>query len=156
MAIPRTIMTRGFLPTVMCLLVAGTAAAQQGVTSRQMAALAGLYQVKAESVGQAIACLRPQDTNSFYEALAMIRERAEAGEDPAALESAREHINEVWSRATKNELCGLIQTDAILKRWDSSEEYPELIGVRNTTRFGRTTGRTYWTRKDWLEIADAN
>ena len=135
-----------------CLLIAGTAAAQQ-VGRNQYGIVVFTYQVKAEFAGQAIACLRPQDTNSFYEGVQEIRRQAEAGADPEAVESATDRIEEIWSRAQDAELCSHLRTSGKYVRWDSDEEHPELVGIRNDNRFGAFSKRTYWTRLEWLEPA---
>ena len=135
-----------------CLLIAGTAAAQQ-VGRNQYGIVVITYQVKADFAGEAFGCLRPQDTNSFYEGMQEIKRQAQAGADPEALDSATEHINGVWSRATEAQLCAHLTVSGKYVRWDSDEEHPELVGIRNDSRFGALSKRTYWTRLEWLEPA---
>ena len=106
------------------LLVSGAASAQ--ITGRQLSAMVGLYQVKADFLGEAIACLRPKDTKTLHDAIMAVRHLPESDER----EELRIKTNEMWSRLTQNDLCGLLETDAVMLRWDSDEAYPELLGVR--------------------------
>ncbi|MCY4431644.1 MAG: hypothetical protein OXC11_14800 [Rhodospirillales bacterium] len=115
-----------------------------------MATVFGLYQVNADSVGNVFACFRPKDKQSLYVAASAMKNQ----QDPDKRAELLDRFERVRKDLTRNELCGLLQTDAVTQRWDTDEEYPALIGARNVGPFGRPTGRTYWTRLDWLEPAE--
>ena len=114
-----------------CLLVAGTAAAQT------------LRQVKPQFVGIAFVCILPEDTDFFHKAITQLDSMSEAEE---------EQLNERWKRKFEMETCGFLTASALFHAMRDDERYPELVGVQRSTRSGRATGgRTYWTRKEWLE-----
>lgn len=136
------------LVALLCPLVAGAASGQ--VTSRQLNAYMGLYQVKADAAGVAFGCLRPRDTKLVYEAMVRLIDLPEGSGERAELTA---QIDETWGALQADGLCGRLKIDAVMKRWDSDDEYPELIGVR-ATGWGGERGRTYWTRKAWLEPAE--
>ena len=130
------------------LLVSGAASAQ--VTGRQLSAMAGLYQVRAMSAGVAFGCLRPQDTMSMFETMLKLFDLPEGSDERAEYGA---HIDREWNSLEARGLCSLIGVDVVVKRWDSDEDYPDLIGVR-LSGWGGATGRVYWTRKAWLEPAE--
>lgn len=112
----------------------------------------GLYQVKAEFAGSGFACLRPVHTDGFYAIMQAIARAEEEGFDSPEWRAKKEQAETAWRRKLMTGQCGDLQIGAVMKRWDSDEKYPELIGVRRYS-FGSTSGRTYWTRLDWLEPA---
>ena len=118
---------------IACLLVAGAASAQT------------FYQTKPgrEFV---FACTTPEDMTALYEA-------AVAARDNPDLEDGARKLGD---RLFRTRLCVQMRHTAVFERWDSDEDYPELVGVRDTVRtFGgllSSRGRTYWTRLGWLEL----
>ena len=114
-----------------CLLVAGIAAAQT------------LRQVKPRFVGTAFVCIVPEDTDFFYKAITGLDSMPEAEKD---------QIDERWNKKVEIETCGFLKASAIFHAMRDDERYPELVGIQWSTRSGRPTGgRTYWTRKEWIE-----
>ena len=47
-------------------------------------------------------------------------------EDPDVRAGMAAVVDEIWSGLTEAELCGHLGTNAILHRWDSDEDYPDL------------------------------
>ena len=127
---------------IACLLIAGAASAQT------------FYQVKANHVGLAFACMTIDDTDALYRAILVARKTEEGSQEREEITTAiLDRLNELQGRG----VCGMLTAKGILHRWDSDEDYPELVGIRETVFSGgliRAKGRTYWTVLDWLEHAE--
>ena len=125
-----------------CLLVASAASAQT------------FYQVKADYVGLAFACMRIGDTAELYGAMVAVWDEEKGSQKQTEMIAALDdRLNELQRQG----VCGMLTSRGILHRWDSDEDYPRLVGVRETVFSGglyRATGRTYWTVLDWLEYAE--
>ena len=119
---------------IVCLLIAGAASAQT-------------FYVLKPGNRMAWACVTPRLTETLYEGFVL------SDGDPEFFKVVRAELLDAFDRRR----CIPILHDYIFHRWDSDEEFPEQVGVRETitTLDGliRAKGRTYWTRKEWLEEA---
>ena len=127
---------------IVCLLAAGAASAQT------------FYQVRANYVGSAFACMTISDTAALYKAIVVAAEEEEGSRKRTEVTTA---ILGRFDELQRRGVCGMLNAGALLHRWDSDEDYPELVGIRDTVFSGgliRAKGRTYWTVLDWLEHAE--
>ena len=127
---------------IACLLIAGAASAQT------------FYQVKANYVGSAFACMVIDDTATLYRAIVVAAEEEEGSRRREEVTAA---VLDRFEELQRRGVCGMLNAGALLHRWDSNEDYPELVGVRDTVFSGgliRAKGRTYWTVLNWLEHAE--
>lgn len=123
-----------------CLLGAGAASAQT------------LHQVKPEFVGIAVACIDPKDTDQWHRATTQLAEGKMTGVDPARMEEGYRIVDRWWERRVELGMCGFILAEGQFHVMQRDEEWPELVGVDKTTNLGRPVGgRTYWTRREWIE-----